>query len=197
MNDGKPDYKKKYGFDIDFELYKYWNEPFDIKEPITVTRKGKLINYYYILKTDSSFSNKFNTMHGGAVYTMLNTFSSKSLLFEQKNKLKTNNISVYYDLLEMTVKYLSPIACGSKILVEVSIQKLGKTLSYVNCSVYNISNVDFDEMIAKMNLENVKEGIDTSVLNLLTTSQGSFITKTKNPDSKQQSTDLNQINPKF
>ena len=81
------------------------------------------------MEVSEDFCNSFNTMHGGAISTLIDITTTIAISgFD--NKLR-HNVSA-----ELSTYYLNPIRINSKILIHIRVPKIGKTLAYSHADIY-------------------------------------------------------------
>lgn len=76
------------------------------------------------------YCNLLNTMHGGAISTLVDI--STTIAISGIDKDLRQNVSV-----DLSTQFLNPIKIDSEILIHCKIPKIGKTLAYSYVDIYN------------------------------------------------------------
>ncbi len=88
------------------------------------------IEILFKLAVGKELCNFHNTMHGGAICTLIDT--TTTLAISGMDRELRHNVSV-----ELSSYFLNPIKMNSNILIHCKIPKIGKTLAYSNVDIYD------------------------------------------------------------
>jgi len=86
------------------------------------------------MSVSDEFCNALNTMHGGAISTLIDITTTIAISGFDKNLRQ--NVSA-----ELSTYYLNPIKINSQILIHVKVPKIGKTLAYSHADIYEDENL--------------------------------------------------------
>jgi uncharacterized protein (TIGR00369 family) len=79
----------------------------------------------------SSHRNLMNTVHGGALSTMIDVITTVALLRLTPNR----TVSISLD-----TQFLSPIKPGEEVEIDTEICRMGRTMSFTECRIYTLAN---------------------------------------------------------
>ena len=100
---------------------------------------------------------------------MFHTFIKNALVYKEylkKNNIEFKNINlieknfffeilqnfnVNFSAIEMSVKYMNPVKCGSIVLVEINIEKFGKNINFLSGRIFKLDDID------NFSTENIKK----------------------------------------
>jgi acyl-coenzyme A thioesterase 13 len=94
-------------------------------------RKGafpKLGAFTCELEVTSELTNRFGTLHGGCVATLVDVLTTVALL----TVTKQGGVST-----DLNVSYCAPAPTGSRVLITCEVLKVGKTLAWMECVLKN------------------------------------------------------------
>ena len=95
-----------------------------------INQKNEVI---FRMSVSDEFCNALNTMHGGAISTLIDITTTIAISGFDKNLRQ--NVSA-----ELSTYYLNPIKINSNILIHVKVPKIGKTLAYSHADIYEEEN---------------------------------------------------------
>ncbi len=101
------------------------------KHKLTINPKSEVL---FRMSVSEEFSNVLNTMHGGAISTLIDITTTIAISGFDKNFRQ--NVSA-----ELSTYYLNPIKINSHIIVHVKVPKIGKTLAYSHADIYEEENL--------------------------------------------------------
>jgi uncharacterized protein (TIGR00369 family) len=96
------------------------------------------------LKVEQEFCNILNVMHGGATSTLVDIATTFAISGFDRNL--RHSVSI-----ELSCYYLNPINLNSEILIHCRAPKIGKTIAYSYCDIY-----DYDTKKLLVNASHIK-----------------------------------------